>query len=62
VGDALLRRTRLGLTAARPLLADGAPDRVAAAIGAELGWNPARVGAEAEGFRREAAAEGIVVA
>ena len=62
VGDALLRRTRLGLTAARPLLADGAPERVAEAIGAELGWDAARVGAEAEGFRREAAAEGIVVA
>jgi glycerol-3-phosphate dehydrogenase len=62
VGDALLRRTRLGLTAARPLLAGDGPERVAAAIGAELGWDEARVGAEAEAFRLEAAAEGLVVA
>jgi glycerol-3-phosphate dehydrogenase len=63
VGDALLRRTRLGLTAGRPLLANGAgaPERVAAAMAAELGWDEARAGTEAEGFRREAESEGLVV-
>jgi glycerol-3-phosphate dehydrogenase len=63
VGDVLLRRTRLGLTAARPLCApDGeAPERVAAAMGEELGWDAARRAAEVAAFRAEAAAEGIVV-
>ena len=44
VGDVLLRRTRLGLTGARALCAPGeqAPERVAAALGAELGWDAAR--------------------
>ena len=60
----LLRRTRLGLTAARELCAPGerAPERVAAAMGEELGWDAARVAAEAEAFREEARAEGVVVA
>ena len=59
----LLRRTRLGLTAARALCAPGeqAPERVAAALGAELGWDAARRAAEAAAFRAEADAEGIVV-
>jgi glycerol-3-phosphate dehydrogenase len=63
VGDVLLRRTRLGLTGARALCAAGeqAPERVAAALGAELGWDAARCGGEAAAFREEAAAEGIVV-
>ena len=63
VGDALLRRTRLGLTAGRALCApgSGAPERAAAAMGAELGWDEARREREAAGFRDEAAAEGIVV-
>jgi glycerol-3-phosphate dehydrogenase len=61
VGDALLRRTRLGLTAARPLLRSDAVERVAGAMGVELRWDEAQVAAEAEGFRREAASEGIVV-
>ena len=41
VGDVLLRRTRLGLTGARALCAPGeqAPERVAAALGEELGWD-----------------------
>jgi glycerol-3-phosphate dehydrogenase len=62
VGDALLRRTRLGLTAARELCAGGsdAPARVAAAMGAELGWDAARGEREAAAFGLEAAAEGIV--
>jgi glycerol-3-phosphate dehydrogenase len=64
VGDVLLRRTRLGLTGARILCAPGeqAPERVAAALGEELGWDAARCAAEAEAFRAEAVAEGVVVA
>src|SRR5215210_3812646 len=63
VGDVLLRRTRLGLTAGRALCAAGgdAPERVAAAMAAELGWDGGRCAAEAAAFRAEAAAEGIVV-
>ena len=64
VSDVLLRRTRLGLTAARRLCAPGeqAPERVARALGAELGWDEARCAAEAERFRADAVAEGLVVA
>jgi glycerol-3-phosphate dehydrogenase len=63
VGDVLLRRTRLGLTAARSVCADGAAAarRVAGAMAAERGWDDARCDAEAEAFAAEAAAEGIVV-
>jgi glycerol-3-phosphate dehydrogenase len=63
VGDVLLRRTRLGLLAARSLLESDrqAPDRVAAAMGRELGWDAARTAQAAEDFRHEAAAEGLVV-
>jgi glycerol-3-phosphate dehydrogenase len=63
VGDVLLRRTRLGLTGARALCAAGeqAPERVAAAIAGELGWDAVRRDAEAAAFRAEADAEGIVV-
>jgi len=63
VGDVLLRRTRLGLLVARALCdpRGEAPLRVAQAIGAELGWDEARTVREEEGFRHEAAAEGIVV-
>ncbi|MEA2481430.1 MAG: glycerol-3-phosphate dehydrogenase, partial [Thermoleophilaceae bacterium] len=45
VGDVLLRRTRLGLLDARALCATDAepPQAVAAALGQELGWDPARV-------------------
>jgi glycerol-3-phosphate dehydrogenase len=64
VGDALLRRTRTALLAAR-----GAADpegttarRVATAMAAELGWGDAEVHAAAEDFLAEAAAEGIVAA
>jgi glycerol-3-phosphate dehydrogenase len=64
VADVLLRRTRLGLTGARALCAAGerAPERVAAAMGEELGWDSARRQAEVAAFRAEAEAEGIVVA
>jgi glycerol-3-phosphate dehydrogenase len=63
VGDVLLRRTRLGLLAARELTAPGAdgPARVAGALGAELGWDAAERAAAVEAWREEAAAEGIVV-
>jgi glycerol-3-phosphate dehydrogenase len=63
VGDVLLRRTRLGLLAARELCAPDseAPRRVAEAMARELGWGTERVDAEVERFRSEADAEGIVV-
>ncbi len=62
VGDVLLRRTRLGLIAARELCA---PDslialRVAAAIAPELSWDPVRITREVEAFGAEAAAEGMI--
>ena len=61
-GDVLLRRTRLGLLDARALLGPGgAVERVAAAVGAELGWDEARTAADADAFRSEAADEGLVV-
>jgi glycerol-3-phosphate dehydrogenase len=62
VGDALQRRTRLGLLAAREV-AEPSGDtarRVARAMAPELGWGDDRIDAEAEGFLGEAAAEGIV--
>ncbi len=63
VGDVLLRRTRLALTAGRALCAEGseAPARVAAAMGAELGWDEDRRASEVAAFRAEIAAEGVVV-
>jgi len=70
IGDALLRRTRLGLLAARELAgpvadgsspaADGPVARVADVLAGELGWDVARKDAELEAFAREASAEGIV--
>ncbi|WP_051324881.1 glycerol-3-phosphate dehydrogenase/oxidase [Candidatus Solirubrobacter pratensis] len=59
VGDVLLRRTRLALTAGRALLASDAPERVAAVLAAEVGGRP---GALAAAFRAEAEAEGILPA
>jgi len=59
VGDVLLRRTRLALTAARPLLASDAPERVAAVVAAELGGDASAL---ARAFREEADQEGILVA
>jgi glycerol-3-phosphate dehydrogenase len=65
VGDALLRRTRVGLLAARAVAGpdpegSAATRRVAAAMGSELGWDAARADAEARAFLDEARAEGIV--
>jgi glycerol-3-phosphate dehydrogenase len=64
LADVLLRRTRLGLLDARALLGDGdgPTERVAAVLGAELGWDDARRAREVAAFREEAAAEGILVA
>jgi glycerol-3-phosphate dehydrogenase len=63
VGDVLLRRTRVGLTAAREVCAPGADAarRVAAVLAAELGWEPRRDLHETDVFGAEAAAEGVVV-
>jgi glycerol-3-phosphate dehydrogenase len=66
VGDALLRRTRLGLLAAHELLEpDGTPAapvrRTAETLGRELGWDGPRVEREVTGFASEAAREGILV-
>jgi glycerol-3-phosphate dehydrogenase len=63
VGDVLLRRTRLGLLAARELCAPGAevPTRVALAMAPELGWSEGRVTEEVERFLAEANSEGLVV-
>ncbi len=67
VGDVLLRRTRLGLLAARELTgsqtggtAKGDPvRRVADVLARELGWDPARVALETGRFAEEARAEGL---
>ncbi|HEX8977690.1 MAG TPA: glycerol-3-phosphate dehydrogenase/oxidase [Solirubrobacteraceae bacterium] len=63
VGDVLLRRTRLGLLAARELCAPGSEiaARVAAAMAPELGWDERRTAAEVERFQVEAESEGLVV-
>lgn len=66
VGDVLLRRTRLGLIAARELLGDGAGHtpsvgRVADALAGELGWSGERKATETERFMEEARLEGILV-
>jgi glycerol-3-phosphate dehydrogenase len=64
VGDVLLRRTRLGLIAARELCHPGsdAPLQVARALGSELGWDRARIEAEVRAFAEEAESEGIAPA
>ena len=61
LADVLLRRTRLGLLAARELShEDAAPlAPLAEALGEELGWDPLRRRAEIARFVVEARAEGI---
>jgi glycerol-3-phosphate dehydrogenase len=60
VGDVFLRRTRLGLLAARELGGVGNPiNRVADVLAQELGWGPERTQLEIERFAEEAEAEGI---
>jgi len=58
VGDVLLRRTRLALTAARDVSAGDAPRAVADVLAAELGIDAESAVAA---FAEEAAAEGVVV-
>jgi glycerol-3-phosphate dehydrogenase len=59
LGDVLLRRTRLGLLAAREL--SGEPlRRVAAVMARELDWDAARVEVEIARFAQEARAEGLL--
>ncbi len=72
IGDALLRRTRLGLLAAdalglRATSPAGGPDaggspveRVGHVLARELGWSPERLALELRRFADEAQAEGIV--
>jgi glycerol-3-phosphate dehydrogenase len=70
IGDVLLRRTRLGLLAARELTvatpATGAPGRaspvelVGGILAQELGWSDQRLELELDRFAQEADAEGIV--
>jgi glycerol-3-phosphate dehydrogenase len=61
VMDVLMRRTRLALLDAPRLCAPDAiePRRVAETMGAELGWDAARVDAAVARWREEAAAEGF---
>jgi glycerol-3-phosphate dehydrogenase len=63
IGDVLLRRTRLGLLAARELVGeDSAPvQRVGDLLARELNWSPERRTLELRRFAEEAAAEGIAV-
>ena len=58
VGDVLLRRTRLGLLAARELSEDPVR-RVADVLAGELGWSEQRMREEVERFAEEARAEGL---
>jgi glycerol-3-phosphate dehydrogenase len=70
IGDVLLRRTRLGLLAARELLCEtgAAPSagvaeparRVGDVLARELDWRPERLAEELRRFEQEAAAEGIL--
>lgn len=63
IGDVLLRRTRLGLLAARDVSCEGSPSlgRVADAMASELGWDRVRSASEIARFHAEAHAEGVVV-
>jgi glycerol-3-phosphate dehydrogenase len=62
VADVLLRRTRLGLLDARRLCAPGVegPRKVARAMGAQLGWDEARVEREVADWYEVARTEGLV--
>ena len=64
VADVLLRRTRLGLLAARPLAGAGAqvPRRVAAAMGRELGWDSVAAAQEAASAQQEIDVVGLDLA
>ena len=62
LGDVLLRRTRLGLLAARELSDTALLGSIADALGGELDWDAGRRALEVQRFREEASAEGILVA
>jgi glycerol-3-phosphate dehydrogenase len=59
VGDVVLRRTRLGLLAAREVTAEATARRLADALAPELGWDAPRTEAELRRFAEEAEAEGV---
>ncbi len=60
VGDVLLRRTRLALLdAAAVSQSGGAVERVAAALGDELGWDERRRADETAAFAAERELEGV---
>jgi glycerol-3-phosphate dehydrogenase len=59
VADVLLRRTRLGLVAARELRDPDSTLAVARLLGEELGWSESRVAAEHEEWGRVADTEGL---
>jgi glycerol-3-phosphate dehydrogenase len=59
VSDVLLRRTRLGLVAAKELRNGDRVEAVAAVLGDELGWSPSRVSDEAAAWNGVAEAEGL---
>jgi glycerol-3-phosphate dehydrogenase len=67
IGDAMLRRTRLGLLAARALTPQAAGDghpqslrRVGETMARELGWDAGRLARELDRFAEEARLEGIL--
>ncbi len=61
LGDVLLRRTRVGLLAARELVAEdaAAPRALAEAMAPELGWDEQQIEQELRDWRELAAAEGL---
>jgi glycerol-3-phosphate dehydrogenase len=59
ISDVLLRRTRLGLIAARELRTADSVAPVAEAMGPELGWSRSRIRKEADAWLADASAEGI---
>jgi len=59
VADVLLRRTRLGLVAARELRDTDAIAAVTRTLGGELGWSKKRIGEEAEAWDSVVEAEGL---
>ncbi len=70
IGDVLLRRTRLGILAARELVGErpaessggGPVERVGDVLARELSWSPERRALELRRFAEEADAEGIAAA
>jgi glycerol-3-phosphate dehydrogenase len=60
VADALLRRSRIALQAARAVADRDTARRVAGAMALELGWDARETDAQVQAFLDEAGAEGIV--